>query len=77
MTNDLTNFTPRFAPSVEYVMRAISTTLSLLLVAVDLQVTSDIHDDAERQNLVLDETVRFFYFLLCSTSPFDLVPGTV
>jgi blocked-early-in-transport protein 1 len=27
----------------------------------DLQVTTDIYDDAERQNLVLDETVRFTF----------------
>jgi hypothetical protein len=31
---------------------------SLPLAAACLQVTSDIYDDAERQNLVLDETVR-------------------
>jgi hypothetical protein len=40
---------------------------SLPLATAGLQVTSDIYDDAERQNLVLDETVRSL-LSLCSTS---------
>jgi hypothetical protein len=41
------------------------TVLFLFLIGRHFRkVTTDIYDDAERQNLVLDETVRFFYFFL-------------